>query len=58
MGLAGEEIDEDSFERVMKPLRMQGEEVAKECEEGLGGTLRTVGAVLSAMLSKEFLVAK
>ena len=57
MGLAGEEIDEDSFERVMKPLRMQGEEVAKECE-GLGGTLRTVGAVLSAMLSKEFLVAK
>lgn len=41
----------------MKPLRRKGVEVAKECE-GLGGTLRAVGAVLSAMLSKEFLVTK
>ncbi|KJA19213.1 hypothetical protein HYPSUDRAFT_168399 [Hypholoma sublateritium FD-334 SS-4] len=57
VGLAGEETDEDSFERAMKPLRRKGEKVAKECE-GLGGTLRAVGAVLSAMLSKEFLVTK
>lgn len=55
-GLASEE-DEETFERVMNPLRKTGEKLARECE-GLGGTLQAVGAVLTAVLSQEFLVTK
>ena len=56
-GLAADEIDEEVFARTMKSLRKSGEAVARECE-GLGGALQAVGAVLTAVLSTEFLVNK
>ncbi|CAA7268917.1 unnamed protein product [Cyclocybe aegerita] len=49
--------DEEEREEALEVLRIPGMEIAKECE-GLGGTLKTVGAVLTACLAKEFLVTK
>ena len=57
IGLASMIDDESEWTSEMEVLRKEGEGILKECE-GLGGTLQAVGAVLTACLSKEFLVAK
>ncbi len=57
IGLASMIDDETEWTEEMEVLRKEGVNVVKECE-GLGGTLQAVGAVLTACLSKEFLVAK
>ncbi len=44
-------------EKEMESLRKDGAIIVKECE-GLGGTLQAVAAVLTACLSREFLVSK
>ena len=44
-------------EKEMETLRKEGAIIVKECE-GLGGSLQAVAAVLTACLSKEFLVSK
>ncbi|KDR86097.1 hypothetical protein GALMADRAFT_235330 [Galerina marginata CBS 339.88] len=57
IGAASEVIDAAQREYEMEALRKAGAGVVKECE-GLGGTLKAIGAVLAASLSKEFLVTK
>ncbi|CAA7269717.1 unnamed protein product [Cyclocybe aegerita] len=57
VGVASATEDDEEREDALEALRMPGMEIAKECE-GLGGTLQTVGAVLTACLAKEFLVTK
>lgn len=57
IGLANMIEDETEWTEEMEVLRKEGVNIVKECE-GLGGTLQAVGAVLTACLSKEFLVAK
>ncbi|KAJ3495993.1 hypothetical protein NLJ89_g10544 [Agrocybe chaxingu] len=49
--------DDEERQEGLEVLRIPGLEIAKECE-GLGGTLKTVGAILTACLAKEFLVTK
>jgi hypothetical protein len=57
IGLASTFDDETEWAEEMEVLRKEGVKIVKECE-GLGGTMQAVGAVLTASLSKEFLVAK
>jgi hypothetical protein len=57
IGLASMIDDEIEWAKEMEILRVEGVNIVKDCE-GLGGTLQAVGAVLTACLSKEFLVAK
>ena len=57
IGLANTIEDEIEWAKEIEVLRKEGVTIVKECE-GLGGTLQAVGAVLTACLSKEFLVAK
>lgn len=57
VGLVSQIVDDTQRESEMDILRKEGTDIAKECE-GLGGTLQAIGAVLTACLSKEFLVAK
>jgi hypothetical protein len=57
IGIASMIEDEIEWTKEMQVLRKEVVTIARECE-GLGGTLQAVGAVLTACLSKEFLVAK
>ena len=57
IGLASMIDDEMEYGKEMEVLRKEGVNISKKCE-GLGGTLQAVGAVLTACLSKEFLVTK
>ena len=57
IGMVDSILDDMQREKEMEELRREGKSIVKECE-GLGAALQTVGAVLTACLSKEFLVTK
>ncbi|KAF4621623.1 hypothetical protein D9613_012585 [Agrocybe pediades] len=57
IGMANELEDEAEREKEMEVLRPKVAQVVKLCQ-GLGGTLQTVGEILSACSSKEYLVTK
>lgn len=57
LGIVSSLDDETQREKEMEELRREGKRIVKECE-GLGAVLQTVGAILTACLSKEFLVTK
>lgn len=57
IGMISEIEDEVGRERQMELLRPRVAQVVKQCQ-GLGGALQSVGEILSACSSKEYLVTK
>ena len=49
--------NEQQWQKEMNELGILSEEVIAECD-GLGGTLQAIGTILTACLSKAFLLAK